>query len=113
MKPNRDYLTDILRYIADIESFTEAGESYFMENRKTQRAVIRAYEVIGEVVKPLPQTLLDTQVNIDWKAIKGFRDILIHQYDNVNLDVVWQAIQKLPALRSAIETILDGLPDDE
>ena len=113
MKSASDYLSDILEYIADIESFTESGREHFMTDRKTQLAVFRAYEVIGEIVKRLPIALLDTQTGIDWKAVKGFRDILIHQYDNVDLLIVWQAVQKLPSLRAAVEALLDSLPDTD
>lgn len=113
MKPVREYLTDLLTYLEDIDSFTRAGESAFAADRKTQLAVMRAYEIVGEIVKRLPSELLDRQSHIDWKAIKGFRDVLIHQYDNVDLGIVWGAVERLPALRAAIEALLDELPPDE
>lgn len=72
MSSLRDYLNDILQYANDIADFTQTGETAFNTDRKTQLAVMRAYEVIGEIVKRLPQTLLDTQPDIDWRAIKAF-----------------------------------------
>ena len=110
MKPVRDYLTDILEYVEDIASFTEAGEHHFMTDKKTQLAVMRAYEIIGEIAKRLPQSLLDTEPTVDWKAVKGFRDVLIHQYDNVDLFIVWGAMEQLAALRTAVERMLASLP---
>lgn len=88
-KTNRDYLLDCLEYLNDILTF-RAGldEESFSSNRKTQLAVIRAFEVIGEIIKRVPQNMLDTQPHIDWRALKGFRDILIHQYDNIDLTIV-------------------------
>ena len=113
MKHTHDYLVDLLDYVSDIESFTQPGEDHFMEDRKTQLAVIRAYEVIGEIVKRIPQPLLDAQPNVDWKAIKGFRDVLIHQYDNVDLKIVWGAVQQIRLLREAVESMLAGLNNED
>ncbi len=113
MKPVRDYLTVLLAYLEDIDFFTRAGESAFVADRKTQPAVMRAYEIVGEIVKRLPSELLDKQSHIDWKAVKGFRDVLIHQYDNVDLGIVWGAVERLPTLRTAIEALLAELPPDE
>lgn len=113
MKSIHKYLEDLREAVSDIQSFTADGQGYFMTDRKTQLAVIRSYEVIGEIVKRLPQNLLEAVPTVDWKAIKGFRDILIHQYDNVDLSIVWDAIERLPTLQAAIETLLAGLPPDD
>ncbi len=59
MKPFKNYLQDVLLYIADIRSFTTQGKDFFTQDRKTQLAVIRAYEVIGELVKRLHDALLE------------------------------------------------------
>ncbi len=112
-KPTGDYLSDILKHITYIETFTRDGEAKFRDDPKTQLAVMRAYEVIGEIVKRLPQEMLDQQPEIEWKAIKGFRDILIHQYDNVDLNIVWASVVKLPLLRAAVEALLAAVPPEE
>ena len=74
----RQYLRDLLTYINDIEQFTIGGKSGFVADRKTHYAVIRAYEVIGEIIKRLPDQLLDTQSQIDWRQVVRFRDFLAH-----------------------------------
>jgi uncharacterized protein with HEPN domain len=107
------YLYDILEYVNRIETYTHNGETEFRSDTKTQDAVARAYEIIGEIVKRLPQETLELQPHVDWKAIKGFRDILIHQYDNIDLDRVWDAVEKLPSLRAAVEAMLASLPPEE
>jgi uncharacterized protein with HEPN domain len=112
MRRTRQYLLDILTSLNDVDDFVKEGESDFFSNRKTQAAVIRTYEVIGEVTKRLPQELLDKQPHIDWKAIKGFRDVLIHQYDNIDLAIVWDAVLKQPELRKAVEDLLQATTDD-
>lgn len=111
------YLQDMLDYISDIQSFTQAlNEDSFKADRKTQLAVIRAFEVIGEIAKRLPESLLDTQPELNWKAVKGFRDILIHQYDNIDLAIVWQAVERVPELHQAVinmqASLKDGGEDD-
>jgi uncharacterized protein with HEPN domain len=113
VKPVSDYLQDIHDYIKDIESFTQTGEAEFMQDRKTQLAVIQAYQVIGEIVKRLPDDMLEQQPLVEWQKIKGFRDFLIHQYDNVDMSIVWDAVKQLPTLRAAVESMLADLPDDE
>jgi len=112
-KPTRDYLEDMLTYLADILSFTEGmTATEFKADRKTQLAVIRAFEVVGEVAKRIPQYLLETQPQINWRAVKGFRDVLIHQYDNVSLDIVWDAVKLVPAIHEAVQAMLTTLDDD-
>ncbi len=112
MKGTQDYLRDVLVYITDVETFSRDGESVFYSDRKTQLAIIRAFEVIGEIVKRLPQSLLDNYPDVDWRAVKGFRDILIHQYDNVDLNIVWQAVERVQGVKSAVLHMLANLPDD-
>lgn len=113
-KTNRDYLLDCLEYLHDVLAFTaELDEEGFRSNRKTQLAVIRAFEVIGEIIKRVPHDLLDKKPDIDWRALKGFRDILIHQYDNIDLAIVWDAVGRVPAVAHAVDALLSALPDDE
>lgn len=113
MKSVRDYLLDCLEYLNDIETFTaELDKAAFIASRKTHFAVIRAFEVLGEIIKRIPQDMLDTQPAIDWRAIKGFRDILIHQYDNIDLSIVWDAVGRVPAVREAVSALLTALPDN-
>jgi uncharacterized protein with HEPN domain len=100
------YLRDILAYLNDVEQFTTDGFEAFSADRRTQFAVIRAYEVVGEIVKRLPEELLVTQPTVQWQSIKGFRDFLIHNYDQINLVRVWDAVRDLPNLRAAIEVLL-------
>ena len=84
----RDYLTDILEYIGYLEEFTEGGESILHTDMRTQLAIRKCYEIIGEVVKKLPDGLLNQRPEVRWKKLKGFRDVLIHQYDDIDLKQV-------------------------
>jgi uncharacterized protein with HEPN domain len=112
-KTARDYLRDMLDYLSRIERYTQSGSEAFHSDEKTQDAVIRCYEVIGEIVKRLPQTFRDEHPQVDWRTLAGFRDFLSHNYDEIILEFVWQAIEDLPALRAAIQTLFDSPPQDE
>ncbi|MBK9750160.1 MAG: DUF86 domain-containing protein [Anaerolineae bacterium] len=113
MKNVAGYLRDLLEQIGDIEAFTTAGRDAFFKDRKTQKAVIRSYEIIGEIVKRLPSDLLTPYLDVEWQRIKAFRDFLIHNYDRVAPALVWEAVEKLPILKSAVADLLaQHTPDD-
>jgi uncharacterized protein with HEPN domain len=109
MKTTIDYLWDMLAYIARIEQSTEDGREIFVATTLIQDAVIRQYEVIGEIAKRLPLELLEAHPTIDWRAIKGFRDFLAHNYDRIDVAIIWDAIDKLPLLKNAVETMIHDL----
>jgi len=113
MRDVAGYLRDLLEQIGDIEVFTTAGRDVFFKDRKTQKAVIRSYEIIGEIVKRLPSDLLTPYAEVEWQRIKAFRDFLIHNYDRVAPALVWEAVEKLPILKSAVVDLLtQHTPDD-
>lgn len=102
------FLRHILGAIADIESFTADGRDVFMVDRKTQSAVLRQLEIIGEAVKNLSPALTASETAVPWRLIAGTRDRLIHAYFRVSIDAVWAMIeQDLPALRVNVKRILD------
>ncbi len=112
MKSERLYLADILKSIKKIEKSVESGQSVFFANEEKQDAVIRNFEVIGEAIKRLSVTTRDKRPEADWKGFMGFRDILIHQYDKVIVEEVWETINnELPILKQAILYLLENLCD--
>ncbi len=79
----------------------------FARDDKTVDAVVRNLEVIGEAVKRLPPELRARRSDIEWQRIAGLRDILIHEYFGVDIDILWDVIvNKLPALEHAVESLL-------
>ena len=69
--------------------------------------MLRNFEIIGEATKRLPQETRDKQPNIPWKQIAGFRDVLIHDYMGVDIDEVWNVVEKfIPPLLNAVRTLL-------
>jgi uncharacterized protein with HEPN domain len=109
MKDVRSYLEDLLENLRRVQRFTAEGRAAFMDDEKTQYAVIRAYEVIGEIAKRLPQPLRDTNAQVDWRKLIGFRDFLAHNYEEIILEFVWTAVEDLPNLKTAVEAIMHKL----
>ncbi len=106
----KDYFVDMYESAVKVEIFVK-GISFqeFSKDDKTQFAVIRALEIIGEASKRIPKSLKNNYTNIQWKEIAGMRDVLIHDYFGVDLKVVWKTatIDILPLkkeLKSIIET---------
>ncbi len=106
------YLEDILEAIRKIREFTSGTSLAALSNdAKTLDAVIRNLEVIGEAVKRLPEQVRSQQPDIEWKKIAGLRDILIHEYFGINVEVVWDVIQhKLSELEAAAKKLLGSQP---
>ena len=101
------FIQDILENIKDIESFSKGlTKKEFERNKLKQNAIMRSLEVIGEAVKNIPDQFREKYPNIPWKNIAGFRDILSHAYFGVNIDRVWNMIEKdLPSFKEEIEKI--------
>jgi uncharacterized protein with HEPN domain len=103
-----DFLSDIQEAVRRIEVYT-AATTYeaFLADIRTQDAVIRNLEIIGEATKNLSAGLRARYAQVPWKGMAGVRDRLIHHYFGVNLDIVWQiATSELPEVASQIQGIL-------
>lgn len=106
-----DYFSDILEAMQRIISYT-GGLSYeqFMEDRRTQDAVVRNIEVIGEAAKRLSSSLKKQHLTIPWRDMAGMRDKVIHDYFGINYDIVWTvASEEIPKLLPGIAGVLEKL----
>ena len=109
MTDDRAYLQHIRDAIDRIRCYVEAGEQAFLSDSKTQDAVIRNLEIIGEAVKSLSVDLKNANADIPWKRIAGMRNQLIHGYFGVSIDLVWGVVaNEIPALRSRVEQLLES-----
>ncbi len=109
-RDDHDLLGDIREAIRRARRYTE-GQNYeqFLADTKTQDAVIRALEILGEATKKLSPSLRETHPEIPWKSMAGVRDKLIHDYFGVNVDIVWEIVRdQLPALAEQVEAALDN-----
>jgi len=111
--PNKSkvYLDDILQSIERIKKYTKnLSFAEFAKNTVVSDAVIRNLEIIGEAVKRLPAEIKKEYDEIEWKKIAGLRDILIHEYSGVNLEIVWDVVvNKIPMLKIAIRKMAADL----
>lgn len=97
------YVEDVLSAINRIDSYIEQSECELGEQNILTDAVIRNLEIIGEAVKNLPEELKEDNPDIPWREIAGFRDVLIHQYFQINADIVRDVVEnKLPELESTL-----------
>jgi len=102
------FLEDIAQACAKIARYI-AGMTpgSFRQDDRTVDAVVRNLEVIGEAVKNLPEDIRSQIPGIDWKRVAGLRDLLIHQYFGVDLEIVWEICQeKVPTLEAAVSSFL-------
>jgi len=107
----RDYkqqLDDILQAIAFIREYVKDRDyKAFEADRKTQDAVIRNLEVIGEAARTIPDEVKEKTEEIEWYKIIALRNILIHEYFGVNLKILWDVIQnKLDAVEKTCRKLL-------
>ncbi len=105
-----DYLNDIMEAITAIEAFTMGmTKENFISDLKTVYATRKALEIIGEVAKKIPASFKNKHKEVPWKEIAGMRDVLVHEYFGVDLDVVWKTVQQdIPVLKSLFLRLLNN-----
>lgn len=106
-RDDRVYLLHIRDAIRHIFAYTVDGKGHFLADHKTQDAVIRNFEIIGEAVKNVSGTLKTAHADIPWKRIAGMRDKMIHEYFGVQVRLVWEVVERdLPDFKHRIEAML-------
>lgn len=111
----RLFVQDILEHIETMERFT-TGISYehFEADIKTNLAVVRCVEVVGEAAKNIPQAIKEKYSRVPWRYLTGMRDKIAHFYFGIDLKRVWEvATIKLPPLKPLIQQILDDMASGE
>ena len=108
-------LGEILDAIDLLRDYTEGLDfDAFAANVEKQDSVIRRLEIIGEAVKGVPDHVRAQHSAVPWRDIAGARDILIHEYFRVDLEMAWDMVKKdLPLLESEVRSILQELRRDE
>lgn len=102
------FLKHISDNIIKIESFSKGiSKDDLVRDEEKQYAIVRAIEIIGEAAKNLPNSLKKEHSEIIWKDIIGTRDVLIHKYFGLDLEILWNIIKvDLPDLKKKIDDII-------
>ena len=104
------YLQDIFESINYIQRFLEGvSEDEFYKNVEKQDAVLRRLEIIGEAVKHMPDKIREDHPDVPWRQIAGMRDIIIHEYFGITLEMVWVvATEDILDLKTKVEEIIES-----
>jgi uncharacterized protein with HEPN domain len=105
-------LLDIVNAARLVVEWTSGlAKDAFLADRRTQSAVERQLEILGEATKRLSMDFREQHPHIPWRQIAGLRDVLIHRYDDVNLDILWETVAvAVPSLLTALEEFLPPPP---
>ena len=103
------FLNDIIFAITNIELYTKKlNADKFNESKITIDACIRNLEIIGEAVSQLPDELKKKHTEVSWQEIKDFRNVIVHKYYVVDVEILWDIITtKLTPLKEKIKSIIE------
>jgi uncharacterized protein with HEPN domain len=109
MRDDKEKLLDILEAIEIIEKYMQKRKIYNL-NEIELAGILRYFEIIGEASHSISQKLKDKYLKIPWRLLKDFRNVLVHQYFDIDLQMVENAInQEIPILKQNIQQIISDL----
>jgi uncharacterized protein with HEPN domain len=112
VRDDRERLLDILDAIREIEKYAVKGFNVFSQNELIQVWFTSHLQIIGEASRSLSSGLTDKYPGVPWGEIIGLRNVLAHNYFEIDQEVVWGIVQNdLPLLKKQVETILHDLEE--
>ena len=110
MKDDKLYLIHIGECIQRVETYVAGGRESFATSTLIQDAVLRNLQTLAESTQHLSNALKAAHPEVNWRDISGFRNVLVHDYLGVDMDRVWEVVQRdLPDLKRKIAAILKEL----
>lgn len=108
MQRDIQFLLDMLQSAELIMQYTtECSKDEFINNIQLQDAVIRRLLIIAEAARRVSKTTQETLSNIAWREINGMRNRLVHEYDDINLNIVWRVVNnEIPILIKNLKAII-------
>jgi uncharacterized protein with HEPN domain len=107
-------LRNMLDAIAAIERYRDRDRASFDRDELLQVWFLRHLQILGEAASGLPQDVRVLAPDVPWPSIVGMRNVLVHGYFDIDADIVWEAARRdVPALRSALQRLLQELEDRE
>jgi len=114
VRDDRERLQDILEAVERIEKYAARGRQTFDDDELIQNWMVQNLQVIGEAARALSPTVRDSHPELAWSDIIGMRTVLVHNYFEIDADIVWAAVtQDVPILKRKVQAILDTLGQDE
>lgn len=116
--PSRDWrlcIQDIVESITEVEQRTvNITFEEFARNRTIIKAVLYDFVIIGEAIRGVPTEIQSRYPLIPWRLMAGMRNVVTHEYFQINLRRVWQTIQEdLPSLMPQLQEVLESEADTE
>lgn len=106
MRSDIERFRDIQEAITRIEKYAQQGKSEFLDNELIQSWMLLQLQIIGEAARAMNEETYDRYPEIEWRDIIDFRNLLVHEYFRVDLEIVWQIIEhQIPILKAQINTI--------
>jgi len=110
MRDDRERLQDMLEAIERIERHTAKGREEYERDELIQTWIVHHIQIIGEAARKLSKEIRSEHDEVPWPTIIAMRNILVHDYFNVDIDEVWSTVEKdLPALKENISSILEDM----
>lgn len=111
---DRLYLSHMLESIEHIEEYTQGNKQLFRNSRLVQDAVLRNLQTLAESSQRLSQPFKSELAEIPWRAIAGFRNILVHDYLGIDTEVIWRVVSdEQPRLIATLTRKVDPLRNDK
>ena len=104
---------DIQDALVKIEKYSRRGRQVFDEDELIQIWIVHHLQIIGETSSAMPEGFINQYSTVPWIDIADFRNVLVHEYFRVDVDIVWAIVEgELPELKNKVEFILQTLEED-
>jgi uncharacterized protein with HEPN domain len=110
VRNDRERLRDIQEAIAKIEKYAVRGRQVFNEDELIQTWIVHYLQIMGEASSAMSEEFINQHNDVPWIDIADFRNVLVHEYFRIDLDIVWSIIEReLPNLKNQVERILQDV----
>ena len=107
MRSNVSLIDDMLRAVESIERYSVSSFESFLDDEKTQDAIMFNLIIMGEAANKIERDFQEKHQQIPWASIIGTRNVIVHGYDQVKLQIIWDILTKdLPSLKNKLVSIL-------